>query len=59
MQLELSDEQARDLRELLEVGVSDLSHEIAATDNASYRSELTARRDRLASVAAILAERGT
>ena len=45
MNLELGDAEAAVLAEVLDTTLSDLSHEIAATDNASYRQELRERRD--------------
>ncbi|HLI73688.1 MAG TPA: hypothetical protein VKU86_07395 [Acidimicrobiales bacterium] len=46
MNLELTTEQAEDLKTLLMNTVSDLSYEIAATDNAAFRAGLMARRAR-------------
>ena len=40
MQIELTDHQCSDLRDLLKGTLGDLSTEIAATDNASYRDGL-------------------
>jgi hypothetical protein len=54
MRLELTKEQAQELEGLLAVTMSELSHEIAATDNASYRAELRARRERLFEIAEAL-----
>jgi hypothetical protein len=54
MHLELTDEQAGDLRDLLRSSLSDLSAEIAGTDNASYREGLRARRSSLEGVLALL-----
>ena len=54
MNLEITDRQASELDALLDAAVRDLSYEIAATDNALYRRELLARRDRLAELAATL-----
>jgi hypothetical protein len=51
MKLELSDTQAEEMRELLEVGLRELTHEIAATDNARFRAGLQQRRQVLADVA--------
>ncbi len=42
MQLELTMEQAQQLKTLLEQSLPELSHEIAATDNTLYRAELHA-----------------
>jgi len=50
MQLELTMEQAQQLKTLLEQSLPELSHEIAATDNTQYRAELNAYRDRLVEV---------
>jgi hypothetical protein len=50
MRLELDDTEAEELRMLLTGALADLSHEIADTDNASYRKNLRARRDALESV---------
>ena len=47
MHLDLDDQHADELRTLLDGALGDLSHEIADTDNASYRELLRARRDRL------------
>jgi len=47
MQLELTDDDAGALQEVLDMAVRDLSMEIADTDNAEFRRGLTARRDRL------------
>ena len=51
MTLELSHEQASELAVLLDGALRDLSHEIAATDNARFRSELMERRRLLYEVA--------
>ncbi len=56
MQIELTDEQASDLGEVLRSVLGDLSTEIAATDNANYREGLRARR---ASLEGVLAELGS
>jgi hypothetical protein len=50
MQLDMTSEQAADLLDTLDSTVRELSHEIADTDNPRYRSELSARRDRLGSL---------
>ncbi len=50
MTLQLSDEQAAELRSLLDAALRDLSHEIAATDNADFRSGLRQNREVLESV---------
>ena len=44
MKIELTDEQVADLAEFLRGALSDLSSEIAATDNPTYRDGLRARR---------------
>ena len=53
MKLELNAGQAAALKELLEITLGDMSHEIAATDNAAFRAMLVARREALAEVAAM------
>ena len=50
MKIELTDEQVTDLGDLLQGALGDLSSEIAATDNASYRDGLRARRASLEGV---------
>ena len=55
MRIDLSDEQATNLRDLLQTSLSDLSAEIAGTDNAGYREGLRTRR---ASLQAVLAQLG-
>ena len=47
MQLELTEEQASDLADLLRGALGDLSSEIAATDNPAYREGLRSRRGSL------------
>jgi hypothetical protein len=54
MNLFLTHEQAEELLGLLVLGLRDLTHEIAATDNAQYRSSLLERRQCLTDVADIL-----
>ncbi len=54
MKIELTDQEAADLRELLSGSLGDLSSEIAATDNAAYREGLRARRSSLERVLAQL-----
>jgi hypothetical protein len=44
MKIELTDEQVATLGELLREALGDLSSEIAATDNPTYRDGLRARR---------------
>jgi len=53
MQLELTDEQREELSRLVADALSDLSSEIADTDNPEYRNLL---RDRRVHLAAILAQ---
>jgi hypothetical protein len=50
MKLELSDDDARLLHEVLDTVVSDLSPEIADTDNPQFRRSLEQRRDRLKAI---------
>ena len=50
MNLELTAEQAEAVEVLLRQYLPELSHEIAGTDNAEYRSELTRRREGLVEV---------
>ena len=47
MKLSLNTEQALELRMLLDEALREMSHEIAATDNAGYRNGLVDRRRRL------------
>ena len=54
MNLVITREQADELHGLLVLGLRDLSHEIAATDNAEYRAGLFERRQRLTEVSAVL-----
>ncbi|MDE3086663.1 MAG: hypothetical protein KGJ77_07840 [Acidobacteriota bacterium] len=56
MNLALNDAQAEELHLLLEHGLRELSHEIAATDNALYRVDLVERRRLLADVSSHLRE---
>jgi hypothetical protein len=51
MQVTLSTEQAEELQALVAETVRDMSHEIAATDNAEFRAGLIARRRTLEAVA--------
>jgi len=51
MNLTVTDAQARELRVLLEDSLREMSHEIAATDNAAFRSGLVDRRRLLSEVA--------
>lgn len=50
MQIDLSFDEAQELRQLLDSTLGDLSHEIAATDNRSFRSDLRERRVRLLAI---------
>ncbi len=54
MHLELTIEQAQALNTLLEQSLRELSHEIAATDNAKYRADLSEYRDCLVEITAAL-----
>jgi hypothetical protein len=54
MHLELTMEQVQALNTLLEQSSRELSHEIAATDNAAYRADLSEYRDRLVEVTGAL-----
>jgi hypothetical protein len=54
MHLELTIEQAQALNRLLEQSLRELSHEIAATDNAEFRADLSEYRDRLVEVTGAL-----
>jgi hypothetical protein len=47
MQIELSDDETQLLREILDSVVSDLSPEIADTDNPDYRRSLMERRSHI------------
>lgn len=47
MQLDLDDAEAETLRVMLDDALRDMSHEIADTDNASFRGELRSRRELL------------
>ena len=50
MHITLTEQQGEDLRELLRVSLSDLSTEIAGTDNPGYREGLRSRRRSLDAV---------
>ena len=50
MELTLTDDEANELRDLLDGSLGDLSSEIADTDNPSYRLALKERRTRLQAV---------
>jgi hypothetical protein len=54
MMLELSDEQAEDLRSVLDTALHDMSSEIAATDNPSYRAILHRQRDHVTEIRSML-----
>jgi hypothetical protein len=56
MDLQLNNEQAGELRSLLDATFRDLTHEISATDNAEYRAGLRERRDLLAAIRSQLGE---
>jgi len=45
--LEISDDDARLLKEILESEISDMSPEIADTDNPTYRRELKEKREQM------------
>jgi hypothetical protein len=47
MQLELTDEEAGLLRELLDSALRELNYEIADTDTSRFRDELRARREQV------------
>jgi hypothetical protein len=53
-QLELAPEEVEVVRDVLSSAISDLSPEIADTDNPEYRRELQARRELLRAVVARL-----
>jgi len=54
MKLELSDALQEELRSTLATVLSDMSTEIADTDNAGYRRQLRERRERLREIQAQL-----
>ena len=54
MQIDLNDEDAQLLKDVLTGVISDLSPEIADTDNAEYRRQLKDRRTRLQTILASL-----
>jgi hypothetical protein len=56
MDLQLTAEEATELRNVLIAAISDLSPEIADTDNPSYRAMLRHRRDVLRGIGGQLAE---
>jgi hypothetical protein len=55
MELQLDDEQARELRDLLADAIRELSSEIADTDNPAFQRKLRSRRQHLQGVAQQLA----
>lgn len=57
MDLHISDAQGEELRLLLDSALADLSHEIADTDNASFREGLRTRREHLRAIRAQLGAR--
>jgi hypothetical protein len=54
MLVEFSDDQAEELQTTLDVVISDMSSEIADTDNPFYRRGLKDRRDRLRAIVALV-----
>ncbi len=50
MELNLSEDDIEQLRNVLDSVVRDLSHEIADTDNSGFRANLKQRRDTLRSI---------
>jgi hypothetical protein len=54
MELTVTEAEATELRDLLDGSLGDLSSEIAATDNPSYRLSLKERRTRLQAIRAQL-----
>jgi hypothetical protein len=52
MEVTLTEEEATELRQLLDETISDMSMEIADTDNPQYRATLRGRRERLAAIRA-------
>jgi hypothetical protein len=50
MDLQLNDDEIEDLTDVLDAVITDLSPEIANTDNANYRAMLRARRTRLQAI---------
>lgn len=56
MRFELTDDETAELVQVLDGALSDLSPEIAATDNPEYRALLRDRRERLRSVRAKLGD---
>lgn len=58
MELNLSDEQADELRDLLDQVLGDLGYEISATDNARFRSGLRTRRTTIVEIRELLGAGG-
>jgi hypothetical protein len=56
MQVELTDDEAAALRDLLDAHLGDLSAEISHTDNPAFRRLLRARRDQLTRARTALAQ---
>jgi hypothetical protein len=56
MQITLTDDEATELRDLIDGSLGDLSSEIAGTDNPAYRLVLKERRTRLQAARAQLAQ---
>ena len=52
MELTLTDEEVDELRQLLDEAISDLSSELADTDNPRYKAVLRGRREQLRAVRA-------
>ena len=50
MNFELTEDEARDLADVLDAAISDLSPEIANTDRPAYRAMLRGKRERLQSL---------
>jgi hypothetical protein len=50
MELRLTDEQADELRRVLDEVLGDMSSEIADTENPSYRKELNLRREAIRAI---------
>ena len=59
MQLALDDNEVRELRGLLASALSELTSEIADTDNAQFSRDLQARRDVLRAIEGKLAAEGS
>jgi len=54
MQLDLDDHQTEVLRDVLDITLRDLSYEIASADLPTYRDQLRARRQTLATILATI-----